>query len=434
MEEKVFSSWENTSNENEELLEDAIRNPGKPIITLDQLTNKIEYKPKQGHGKYRPSIHIGQRKLFINELQFLNKHITPGNYNNFVIYAGGSPGHHMYELSRYYPDVKFIIIDPSRHQSYITDILEMKGINKCDYQRVIYYDTNNKYIKKLDNLDQLNEFFDDGVRILILQQLCTSELLLDIKSRLPSNSNIYLWSDIRTNDAESGKYGYDKGGKRYNMTVLGKERVTDGDITWNLVLQYNWLKSLEPDVCMFKFRLPFYKNDIDNIKTYMENNKQDFDQSPELDIINNYNNKTMLYPKGKIYIQPWQGVKSTESRLVIKKSNIYNLIKYDSHEYDDRFNYYNLIERVIRKHNNGTRYYKYGYCECNDCAIELDTFKEYVSRDANKNHIIKEFNINKLAKHKIIGTLCTRLGCIFGTKLEGVNEHGINRYPLSSKH
>lgn len=208
-------------------------------------------------------------------------------------------------------------------------------------------------------------------------------------------------------------------------------------------MQYNWLKDLEPEACMFKFRLPFYTDDIDNLNEYVNSiGKSDFEYSPELNVMDSYNNKKMLYPKGKIFIQPWQGKSSTESRLVIKKSDIYNLVSYDAYEYDARFNYYNLIERVVRKHDNGIEFYKYGYCECNDCAIELTILKEYIfgksykdeshKNESNKKHIMEEFNFDKNSNIKLIGYLCARLMCLLGTRLEGTNEHGINRYPSNN--
>jgi len=93
------------------------------------------------------------------------------------------------------------------------------------------------------------------------------------------------------------------------------------------------------------------------------------------------------------------------------------------------------MERVVRKHNNGSEFYKYGYCECNDCAIELTIFKDYLRINENTNHIKEEFSIPKhLNLVKVIGNMGIRLMCILGTKLEGANEHGINRYKLNNDH
>lgn len=428
MENKVIKSYQNFDNEILDLVKDALSKPGPAVITIDDIGNKIEYEDKYS-SVYKPNIHIGQRKLMMNELQFLNNFIKEfkSKRKYFVIYAGGSPGHHMYELARYYPNVTFIIVDPSRHQSYVSDNLVVINNKFAKYTRQIYYEVNNKYVHDLINLDTLSRMLETNVRIFIIRDLCSSKLLLDIKTQLPENSEIFLWSDIRTDNAESGKFGFDD--KLNRKDVKDKPSVTDGDILWNLVMQYNWLKELQPDVSMFKFRLPFYTDNIDNILEFMSEDigKSDFDNATELNVLDNYNNKIILYPFGKIYIQPWQPKSSTESRLVIKKEDINNLVIYSATEYDAYFNYYNCIERPIRKHNNGTEFYKYGYCECNDCAIELDVLHKYLKY--NFNHILKEFNIPKNYNlSEVIGNICIRLNYLLGTKLEMKDIHGINRY------
>jgi len=379
----------------------------------------------------------------MNELQFLNNHIKFVNVSqtrqHFVIYAGGSPGHHMYELSRYYPNVTFIVIDPSRHQSYLSDHLIVEENKKPFYRRVIYYEVDNDYMHDLLNVSSLSKLLNSRIRIFVIKDYCSQDLLMQIKAELPQESNIYLWSDIRTDNAEAGKFGKDVHEfRKYvnkNSTQKTEYKVTDGDILWNLTMQYKWLKVLEPEASMFKFRCPFYTDDLDNLQKFMDEDigKDDFEKCPELNIIENYKSRNVLYPKGIIFIQPWQGVSSTESRLVIKKKNIHNLVLYNASEYDNTFNYYNLMERVVRKHNNGAEFYKYGYCECNDCAIELDTFKEYLKIHENNNYIKEEFSILRhLNVTKTIGNMGIRLMCILGTRLEGANEHGINRYKLNN--
>jgi hypothetical protein len=440
MEDNLINIWEDADENSRELYNDALLNTGPPIIKITDIKHQIPYEEKKS-SKFRKSLlHIGQRKLFLNELQFLNKYVKFVNSTeqrqHFVIYAGGSPGHHMYELSRYYPNVTFIIIDPSRHQSYISDNLTVVDCKKTFYKRVIYYNVNNEYIHDLEDISTLGKLLSSQIRLFIIRDYCTPELLIRIKNELPIDCNIYLWSDIRTDNAEAGKFGKSE---NKNRTYLNKNKdenkgyvvsVTDGDILWNLAMQYNWLKVLEPDVSMFKFRLPFYVNDIDWLNAFMKKDiiKNDFEETPELNILENYVDKMILYPKGTIYIQPWQPKSSTESRLVIKKKNIYTLIKYDAFKYDGIFNYYNVIERVIRKHNNGVQYYKYGYCECNDCAIELTIFKDYLSVIENNDYIKNEFKMPKYYDlTKTIGNMGVRLMYLLGTHLEIPTVHGMNR-------
>lgn len=434
MEEKVLRTYNGFDDNVLNLVKDVFTNPGEPVIKLDQVKNKINYEDKYSN-VYKPNIHIGQRKLMLNELQFINKFITHANNNmdrkNVIIYAGGSPGHHMYELSRYYPNVTFIIIDPSRHQSYISDSLIVFNNKYCKYNRSIYYDVKNKYIYDLINVENLYSLLETDIRIFVINQLCTSELLLLIRDQLlGAKSNIYLWSDIRTDNAEAGKFGRKEAKTREELRrEKAMSTVTDGDILWNLAMQYNWIKDLQPEAAMLKFRLPFYTNDINNLKLFMseEIGKDDFNHCPELRILETYEDKKLYYPRGKIYIQPWQPKSSTESRLVIKKKNISNLDLYDAQDYDALFNYYNCIERPIRKHNNGKELYQYGYCECNDCAIELTVLREYMN--INTRHILREFKMpQQYNTTEIIGNISIRLAYLLGTKLEIPGVHGVNRY------
>ena len=437
MDEKILKTYNGFDPNIIELVKNALKESGKPVIRLDQVSTKIEYEDKYSN-VYKPNIHIGQRKLMLNEIQFLNRFIrfsvVSQTRQHFVIYAGGSPGHHMYELSRYYPNVTFIIIDPSRHQSYVSDSLIVFNNKFCKYVRSIYYDTKSKYIHDLLELESISDLLNTEIRIFIINELCTSNLLLNIKNLITSGLStapiFYFWSDIRTDNAEAGKFGRQEGKTREELKQQkALSTVTDGDILWNLAMQYNWIKDLQPEASMLKFRLPFYTNDIDNLKLFMseEIGKDDFAQCPELRIAETYKDKKLYYPKGKIYIQPWQPKSSTESRLVIKKKNINNLEFYDAIEYDALFNYYNCIERPIRKHNNGTDFYQYGYCECNDCSIELTILKDYLLH--NMIFIMKEFKVPKQYNLiEVIGNISIRLAYLLGIKLEIPGIHGINRY------
>jgi hypothetical protein len=76
MEDKLFRSWEDSAEDDKKLVKEAFENPGKPVITLDQITNMIPFVEHQNGKRYRPTMHIGQRKLFLNELQFLNKYVN----------------------------------------------------------------------------------------------------------------------------------------------------------------------------------------------------------------------------------------------------------------------------------------------------------------------------------------------------------------------
>lgn len=429
MKQKAIQSFDGANEDTITLLHEALENPGNVLFRLDEIKYQIPYVEDVNGGRYRPCLHIGQRKLFIKELQFLNK--LPKNKKIIVIYAGGSPGHHMHELSRYFKHIKFIIIDPSKFKPYVSTELQVY-IENGKF-------TSNKYKRKLDapediiyiyNLSKLRNFINKKANIFVLSRLCTSDLLIEIKKMLPGYL-FYLWSDIRTDNAESGKFGFNQNLTREQLLNNPQEtKVTDGDILWNLTLQYNWIKTIKPELSLVKFRAPFYTDNIDNVKYFMNNNFgcYDFKCSPELNILDMYVNKKFIYPKGEIYIQSWTRKSTTESRLLIKKEDINNLIEYDSYEYDAKFNYYNLIERNLRKHNIDQDLYQYEYCECNDCAIEISVLREYIEN--NREHILKEFDLLDIyTTNQLIGNLSLRLSIILGTNLNtNITDHGINRY------
>ena len=77
------------------------------IEKLSDIKQQLEYIPNSGIKKF--SEHIGQRKLFLNELQFLTKVDT-----KYCVYAGSAPGYKTYYLSSLFPDIKLILIDPNK--------------------------------------------------------------------------------------------------------------------------------------------------------------------------------------------------------------------------------------------------------------------------------------------------------------------------------
>ena len=82
-------------------------------------------------------------------------------------------------------------------------------------------------------------------------------------------------------------------------------------------MQLGWWKIINPEFAMFKFRLPWQKG------------------------------KTM-YPKGEIYIQPFPGPTSTETRLIVKKDA--PMIEYDNTKYESNLFYHNTISRFQKFH------------------------------------------------------------------------------------
>jgi hypothetical protein len=367
-----------------ELVNNVIKTPIKASIKLTDLEHKLENNEKCGE-VYKPDIHMISRQLFITELYFLNEVVKyTSTIKSYVIYAGGSPGYHLYELSKYYPNIVFIIIDTNPCVLY-----ELVPISKTQYiKKEIHKSPYVHYVKNIDNIQRI---LKSNVKFYIINKPCTTDLLIKLNIVLFSRNPVYLWSNVGTN-------------------------LSDYEILDNIVMHYDWMKNIKSKMNMIKLDVPFYNTKIHSIQKHINNIKI----NTELELLTNYTKHKMLYPNGELLIQPWVSKSSTQSKMIIK--DVYDLVIYDISEYDALFNYYNCIERPLRKHNNGKEFYEYGYCECNDCAIELNVLQVYLRN--NSDHIINEFKIPP--QYNIIGIISNRLECLVGIKL-GI--HNINLLP-----
>jgi 2-polyprenyl-3-methyl-5-hydroxy-6-metoxy-1,4-benzoquinol methylase len=167
--------------------------------------------------KIKNTLHWGQRKLLLSEIEFLTIYFKSSpqfiNKEKYVVYAGSAPGTHILYLSNLFPQVHFELYDPR------------------------------EFDKKLNNNPMIN----------IHVQYFTDETASEWVSNLPEHNNkvILLISDIRTGDTET---------MDYNEV---EERVKT-DHEW----QQNWYNIIKPQLSMFKFRLPWQ----DGTTTYMDGN------------------------------------------------------------------------------------------------------------------------------------------------------------------
>lgn len=407
---RVLASYENSPEDTINKVKNAFNQSGKPVFNYSDISDNIKYEDNVNKNRLRPDVHCGQRKLFMGELRFLNEE-TDGT--GLVIYAGGCPGNHLYELSIYYPDIRFLIIDPSGFQPYISENLRFEATR---YKRDTDITNNPKIREITEDINQIQELWQSSVRLYWIRGLCYTELINKILSLIEAfQVDYYLWSDIRTGEGVSGIFGANN-----NNEV--KQVILDTDIYQNLAMQYVWIRDTKPKSSMVKFRAPFYDNGYID-PSAIEN--EDIRNAPELCMLEGYANHEFKYPDGQIYLQPWTGKSSTEARMIIKPGT--QLTTFNAYEYDNKFNYYNLIERPIRKHNVGIYNYNFKYCECNDCAIELDTLKKYLRN--NETYIRERFKINSnVFNKKIVCKLGFRLSIILGKDILDSNTHGMNRY------
>eukprot|EP00668_Euglena_longa_P035980 GGOE01046232.1.p1 GENE.GGOE01046232.1~~GGOE01046232.1.p1 ORF type:complete len:450 (-),score=69.58 GGOE01046232.1:86-1435(-) len=79
------------------------------IRTLPADAPRLPYRRRKGEVK--TTLHWGQRKLLMSEVEFLTLYASPGDT---VLYAGAAPGSHVQFLSeRMFPELKFVLVDPA---------------------------------------------------------------------------------------------------------------------------------------------------------------------------------------------------------------------------------------------------------------------------------------------------------------------------------
>ena len=110
-----------------------------------------------------------------------------------------------------------------------------------------------------------------------------------------------------------------------------------------------------------------------------------------------------LYPDGHIYMQPFPGPSSTETRLIFKKHA--KIITYDNTQYEQHCFYHNTVIKF--KYFN----HKLGLCtlekddidNCYDCASLVYIANEYLEL-FNVNITLKKFVNNIISKSSVYNT------------------------------
>jgi SAM-dependent methyltransferase len=309
------------------------------------------------------STHIGQRKLFLTEVQFLTKHPT-----GVCVYAGSSPGNKAHYLSNLFPDVKFIFIDPNQFDIMVQP--KNKSHRTVKHNDIIHIHHHfptqshtygeNKTIDAMteDEQSKLVEFIKTSDhKIFVIEDYMSC-----LDAKVFKSLNPTFISDIRSNSSTNG----------YPLDV---------DIYWNMSMMYNWISIMQPVESMLKHRMP-YGTDKDKSKINQDMFRSDFDMSRGygIDFVSDYENDIAKMCKASLYIQAWPGISSTEMRMHILREDIGNVIQYDIKDIEDRFFYYNSINRSWVYHSNPNSSTHIGFCHCNDCALENKILTEYIDK------------------------------------------------------
>jgi len=473
----------------------------KPTMTYDDIRGSMPYQTDLGgYSKFiiglRSVIHVGQRKLFISELQAMNAMFSDYREAGIIIYAGSAPSMKLWYMMQLYPNAKFLLVDPNeffiydgqydlphyvrQDPSYLRDggkwgvyrDRNEREYNQYEYvylsaskvdmyegkyykeKNIVWYNPETGKLEKkykpcvkgaigkserrLDineneapmiteraNQRSIDYVFESTAnsmdnrydhirggnnnpnhRVFFVEEYFTNsiaEYVANASKRYP-NIKTAFWSDIRTN-------------------VDGNREPGDLDIVLNSAWMYSWVKIMEPTVSMLKFRVPYF-NDRD-IQLDFDRFKDSFDSAAELGCdfrIPTWKEGKFTFFKGTINLQAWMGSISTETRLIVTKESVINneLVQYDLKEYEDKFMFYERIERLALLHENPNADPEIGFDNCNDCAIENVVWTEYKAK--NPQFDIKE-GIKKMDKllHvpiKMRRGIFTHGGLVTGLKME----------------
>lgn len=338
-------------------------------ISLENLHGP-EMKYEDTSKLLKMSLHLGQLKLFLSEIQFLTYCLEDENRPAYCVYAGSSPSHKGFYFSELFPNVKFILIDP--HEHYIMDSPEDQYSEK-NIDRILYFTAaeGNRYGLKNRPINMIGGrcerqkralptnlaeiITSSPQRLFVIEDLMTSELSKQLGEL---KGDILFISDIRTASAGSPK---------------------DIDILWDSAMMYNWIHHLKPKVFMLKFRPPYNIGTKIKPLSYMESA---FSEAKELglDLLDNYSAGGFYYFKPQtIWLQAFSREYSGETRLVGSGNE---LMKYNISEYENKLFYYNKVKRVFGFHSGHTKYLdsSIGIDRCGDCAIMCEILRNYSNK------------------------------------------------------
>ena len=362
-----------------------IKKEFKPFETIGDISSELKYQ--HGAKLIKPQVHIGQRKLFLTELQFLTQVLPTKKEPYYCIYAGSSPSNKTHYLSQLFPQIKFILIDPNKFDIKLPNMTNHRQQKHNDIIHLYYDYPTKSNIYKLNKKEhdmiqnEKKEYIDfiqkTNYKIYIIEDYMT-----DAYAELFKDLNHCFISDIRSNMSEKGN-------------------PTEFDIYWNSSMMFNWISILQPDNSMLKFR-PIYSES--NKIEYKDMNEFKISKKYGIDFKSDIENNTYHMPKATLYLQTWAGKTSSELRMWIKKKDIFNIVPYDSEIIENKLFYFNSISRGLCYHTNKNSNESLHFCHCNDCALENKIWEDYINLikkgDIN-NFIIQLNNITHRPLNKV---------------------------------
>lgn len=171
-----------------------------PNILIMSESTRRQFSSKISDQLFDQGIkHLGQRKLLITELQFLNKYYKIGD---IVLYVGACPGAHIAILLELFPKINFVLYDKT----------------ECIIQsdRVVY----------------MQKYFDDNEAI-----------------KFANRNDILFISDIRNLEIAQAI--------KLEKNIFRSSKKSDEIILNDLKMQKQWIEMIKPKKSLLKFRLGY---------------------------------------------------------------------------------------------------------------------------------------------------------------------------------
>lgn len=190
---------------------------GPKMILQTYLTHDFPRRRYMREGHNPKSIHLGQRKLLLSEIEFLTRVIKnnpkpeysveskaigkeSSKFSYLLLYVGAAPGQHIPILSEMFPEVKFVLYDPAPFK-----------------------------IKPSATIEIHQELFTD-----------------EVAKTYTDTPNLLLVSDIRSTPRAN-----------YQPDTEEADSEFENEVRKNLLQQKQWVETIRPFRSLLKFRLPF---------------------------------------------------------------------------------------------------------------------------------------------------------------------------------
>lgn len=407
------------------------------IKYLDEIPHTLPYELTKDTTR---TVHIGQLKLFLTEVEFLTEKLAKHDEQVVMIYAGSAPCMHASFLSEMFPNLKIVCVDPNEHiiyypnykSSYDHQYLNktvyfkatLKNMYRSHHRNIQMYDFQSKSIKKLkkelnvSDIEHIGSIFDSQI-----ERKNYSPIIDFIQN---TNYKYYIIEDYFTDGLAELFAVFGEGNFLFCSDIRTKEGTLkypgDIDLLWNLAMQYNWLNIMQPAHCMLKFRCPFFENeDRKQFTELCENEPYNsvFIESKKLgiDFVSDYKaNKFQYIKPDRIYIQAFPGFSSSESRLIASKYN--DIVEYDYLDYQERFFYYNMVLRPYGYHSGYLTDKNMAFDSCADCALTYQIMLEYYQKFKPKNANPKFIKIQISALMQLLRRKFNEHNSVHGQYLE----------------